>query len=143
MSTPTPVPPNAVPGPAIPWYQSPVQKAQIIAAIAALVALFPRLGTLLGWTTPEAVRTGMEAFFGFAALAAPVIGTILRARSKLQPLTLTQGNADVHPATIAAERAERVAATVTPVFPVTSGVPHAPPPPAPRPVPVSFSPPKP
>lgn len=140
MNTPVPVPPPAQPGPAIPWYQSPVQKAQIIAAVAALVALFPRLGTLLGWSTPDAVRAGMEAFFGVAALAAPVIGMVLRARSKLQPLTLNQSNADVHPATIAAERA---AAIVTPVFPVTSGVPHAPPPAAPRPVPVSFSPPKP
>jgi len=70
---------------------------------------------------------------------APLIGTIVRSRSKVQPITLTQGNADVHPATIAAERA---AAITTPIYPAT-GVPHAIPPPPPPPH-VSFSePPKP
>lgn len=130
MSTPIPTPPV----PAIPWYQSPVQKAQIASLLAALVALSPKIGQVIGISTPGAAAAWVENIFGAITLLAPLIGTILRARSKLQPLTLTQGKADVHPATIAAERA---AAVSTPVFPAT-GVPHAPPPPPP-PAPVSFS----
>lgn len=136
MSTPTPTPPVA----AIPWYQSPVQKAQIAALLAAMVALSPKIGQVLGITTPGAAAAWVENIFGAITLLAPLVGTILRARSKLQPLTLTQGKADVHPATIAAERA---AAIESPVFKVNPGVPHAPPSPPP-PAPVSFSlPPKP
>lgn len=130
MSTPIPTPPV----PAIPWYQSPVQKAQIASLLAALVALSPKIGQVIGISTPGAAAAWVENIFGAITLLAPLVGAILRARSKLQPLTLTQGKADVHPATIAAERA---AAVSTPVFPAT-GVPHAPPPPPP-PAPVSFS----
>lgn len=135
MSTPIPVPPV----PAVPWYQSSVQKAQVAAAVSALVALSPKIGQALGIATPAAAAAWVETIFGAITLIAPIVGSILRARSALQPLTLTQGKADVHPATIAAERA--AAAADAPLFKVNPGVPHVPPPPAPPNV--SFSPPKP
>jgi hypothetical protein len=141
MSSPTPVPP-VLPGAAIPWYQSSVQKGHLITAISALIALSPRIAKMLGLTTPDAVASLVEVVFGIGAFVGPVIGSFIRAHSTLQPLTLTQGNADVHPATIAAERA----AAVPDPFVATSksGVSqHAPLPPPPAPPHVSFSDPKP
>jgi hypothetical protein len=135
LSTPVPVPP-VLPGAAAPWYTSAVQRAQLSTAVGALVALSPKLGTLIGVQTSAQAAMWVESVAGAFTVIAPILGMIWRAVSKLQPLTLTRGNADVHPATIAAERA---AAVITPVFPVTPGVSHAPPPPPPAPH-VSFSP---
>lgn len=98
MSTPVPIPT----APAIPWYQSPVQKAQIVAAVSAFIALFPKMGSFVGINTPTDVAPWVETVFGFITLLAPILGSIWRARSKLQPLTLTQANADAHPANQAA-----------------------------------------
>jgi len=149
MNTPTPVPP-VLPGAAAPWYTSSVQIAHIVTALSALIALSPRIGnaiaTLMGSTGPvtnAALQTWVETLGGIVAFISPIVGSFFRAHSKLQPLTLTQGNADVHPATIAAERA----ATLPDPFVATSkfGVSqHAPLPPPPAPPHVSFSePPKP
>jgi hypothetical protein len=107
MSTPTPVP-----APAVPWYQSPVQIAQVSTLISAAIALYPKAGNLLGLSTPADVETAVTTIFGTIALVAPIIGTFLRAKSKLQPLTLTQAAADAHPANVAAK-----AATVDPAHP--------------------------
>ena len=98
MSTPTPVP-----APAVPWYQSPVQKAQVVAAVSALVALSPKLGSLVGIKTPAEASAWVESLFGAITFVAPILGSIWRARSKLQPLTLTKAGAASHPATVAAE----------------------------------------
>ena len=85
----------------IPWYRSPVQIAQVATAISALVAVFPRVGIWLGLTSPTAITDAVTAIFGVIALVAPIVGTILRAKSNVQPLTLTQASADakVTPAT--------------------------------------------
>ena len=101
-SPPTPV------AAAAPWYTSQVQKAQVAAAVSALVALSPKVGAWLGVKTPADVSAWVETVFGFITLAAPLIGTVLRARSKLQPLTLTKAKAAAHPATIAAVAAQGV-----------------------------------
>jgi hypothetical protein len=87
--------------PAQPWYTSAVQKSQVTAAISALLALSPKLGSLLGLNTPVEVQAAVEAVFGVIALIAPVIGSILRAHSTVQPLTLTQKGADTHPTNLA------------------------------------------
>lgn len=127
MNTPLPVPIPTVAGAAVPWYQSPVQRAQVVAMVSALVALSPKLGKLIGVNTPADAAVWVETVFGFITLVAPIVGTIWRARSKLQPLTLTQAKADVHPATIAAEKAAVAAAYPLPIPPAAAvpGVPHA------------------
>jgi hypothetical protein len=97
MSTPIPVS-----APALPWYQSPVQKAQVVAAVSALVALSPKIGSLVGIKTPAEASAWVESLFGAITFIAPILGTIWRARSALQPLTLTKAGAAAHPATVAA-----------------------------------------
>jgi hypothetical protein len=88
---------------ALPWYKSPVQIAQVATFLSAAIALYPKLGTLLGITTPADVTNFVQTGFGAIALIAPIIGTILRARSKIQPLTLSQSGADNHPSTAMAK----------------------------------------
>jgi hypothetical protein len=87
MSDETPTP---LPGVAVPWYQSAVQKAQMVSAVTGAIALFPKLGTFLGIHTPEQIATWVETIFGFATLAAPIVGMVWRAASHLQPLTWTK-----------------------------------------------------
>jgi hypothetical protein len=111
MSTPDPVPVAAA---AIPWYQSRVQIAQVVSLVSAAIAMFPKVGTALGLTNLVAIQTAVETIFGTVALIAPLVGSIWRARSTLQPLTLTKAAAAVHPATIAVAAAQ-----------VANGVPHA------------------
>jgi uncharacterized membrane protein len=84
---------------AAPWYTSPVQKAQVVSLVSALIALSPKIGHFLGIKTPADVQLWVESLFGFFTIVAPIVGTIMRARSPLQPLTLTQKAADEHPAT--------------------------------------------
>lgn len=86
---------------AIPWYRSPVQIAQVTTVVSGIIALFPKVGQLLGWTTPGDISTGVTAIFGVIAVIAPIYGSIKRAKSPIQPLTLTQTAADIHPNTVA------------------------------------------
>lgn len=85
---------------AIAWYKSPQQIAHVTTAVSALLALSPKLaahvGTAIGvdLSTPANVQATVEVVFGFIALVAPSIGAWLRARSKVQPLVLTQKKAD-------------------------------------------------
>lgn len=102
MSTPDPVPVQVA---AIPWYQSPVQKAQITSAVSALIALSPKIGKFIGVSTPADAAVWVETIFGFITLMAPIIGSVVRAKSAIQPLTLTKAAAAVHPQTVAATAA--------------------------------------
>lgn len=86
---------------ALVWYKSPQQIGLVTTAISALIAVFPKLGQLLGWSSPGDVANGVTAIFGVIAVIAPVVGTFIRARSTVQPLTLTQAGADMHPNTLA------------------------------------------
>lgn len=88
---------------AAPWYKSPVQIAQVTSLLSALVAMCPRVGVVLGLNSPNDVSNAVTTVFAFIAIAAPLVGTVLRARSTIQPLTLTQASADNHPATVAKE----------------------------------------
>lgn len=97
MSTPTPVP-----APAVPWYQSKVQIAQVVTLVSALAAISPKVANTFGLTSLAAIQTAVESIFGTIAVLAPVLGTIWRARSNLQPLTLTKASAAAHPATVSA-----------------------------------------
>jgi hypothetical protein len=91
---------------ALPWYKSPQTIGLVTTAVSAFIALSPKLGTLLGLNSPTAVENAVTVVFGFIAFVAPVIGTIVRSNSKLQPITLTQAAADAHPASVAVEAAE-------------------------------------
>lgn len=95
--------PNPTVG-ALPWYKSPVQVAQTASFISGLVALSPKNGifTALGLTDPATVTTDVTGAFAVIALLAGLWGLIARARSKTQPLTITQANAEAHPATAVA-----------------------------------------
>ena len=97
---------------AAPWYQSPVQITQITTFISAVIAMFPKWGVAMGLETPEKINTAVTATFGFIAVIAPFVGMVLRAKSTIQPLTLTQGKADIHPATLMAN-ANTTAGTAT------------------------------
>jgi hypothetical protein len=86
---------------AIPWYKSPQFVAHTTAMISAAIALSPKIvawvGTHLGidLSTPAAIQATVETVFGFIALIAPSVGAMLRARSKIQPLVISQKKADV------------------------------------------------
>jgi hypothetical protein len=99
MNNPVPVPPTPVVAPAIPWYKSPQEIGLITTAVSALIALFPKVGQLLGLTSASDIATAVTNVFGVIALIAPVIGSIVRVNSKAQPLTLTQAGAEAHPNT--------------------------------------------
>jgi hypothetical protein len=85
---------------AIPWYKSPQQIMHVTTAVSALLALSPKaaaaIGAFLGidLSTPANVQVAVEALFGFIAIVAPSVGAWLRARSKVQPLTISQKKAD-------------------------------------------------
>lgn len=88
---------------AIPFYKSPQTIGLIATFIAAAVALFPKVGVMLGLTSPGAIQTAVENVASVIALLAPVVGTIIRTKSKEQPITLTQAGADSHPVTVASK----------------------------------------
>ena len=122
--------PTALPGAAAPWYTSAVQKAQLTTSIGALVALSPKLGSLIGVKTSAEAAVWVESVAGAFTVIAPIAGMIWRALSKLQPLTWTKAKAEVHPATIAAEAAASAPHVAT-VDPITQPVPAKPPTPVP------------
>lgn len=104
MNSPDPVPAPQPGSTAIPWYRSPQQISNVTAAVSALIALFPKVGQALNLSNASDVSTAVTIVFGAIAVIAPGVGTALRARSKLQPLTLTKAAAEVHPVTLAAEK---------------------------------------
>ncbi len=122
-----PVLPAPIPGAAIPWYQSAGQKANVITAVSALIAISPKVADKLGLTTPATVEAFVEVIFTLAAMVVPVIASYLRAHSPIQPLTLTVAAAVAHPATQAALQvavAQAAAAPSLPDPPPIQGPPH-------------------
>ena len=93
---------------AIPWYKSPQTLGLITTFVAAAVALFPKAGAALGLNSPTAISTAVSNVAGVIALLAPVVGTIFRVKSDVQPITLTQAAADSHPVTVAAQVTDKV-----------------------------------
>lgn len=87
----------------IPWYKSPVQISLITTIVSGLISLFPKLGAALGITSSDAGNIVTQVF-GAIAVLAPIVGTIFRAKSPVQPLTLTASSAaaQVTPASQAA-----------------------------------------
>jgi hypothetical protein len=100
---------------ALPWYKSQVLISQIVTVISAITAIAPKVATALGLTSVDAINQTVTAVFGVIAVAATAYGAVRRVNSPLQPLTLTQADADAHPATVATQ--------VAPVPVVTAKVP--------------------
>jgi hypothetical protein len=90
---------------AIPFYKSPQTIGLVTTFISAAIALFPKAGQLLGLAAPGAVESAVTGIFGAIAVIAPIVGAIVRTKSTVQPITLTQAAADVHPVTVAAQEA--------------------------------------
>jgi len=86
---------------ALPWYRSPVMISQVVSFLSALTAISPKLATALGWTSTDAINTAVTSVFGVIAILAPLYGAWKRKTSVIQPLTLTQTGADLHPNTLA------------------------------------------
>lgn len=85
---------------ALPWYRSPVMISQVVTAISALAAVAPKIATKIGLTSTDVISSDVTAIFGVIAILAPIYGAFKRAKSTVQPLTMTQAGADVHPNTI-------------------------------------------
>jgi hypothetical protein len=98
MNSTTPAPVTAG---ALVWYKSPQQIGLVTTAVSAAVALFPKLGQALGLSSASAVSDAVTNIFGVIAFVAPVVGSFVRSRSKIQPLTLTQNSADTNSSTVA------------------------------------------
>lgn len=111
---------NTVTVGALPWYRSPQQIGLVTTAVSAALALFPQASHWLGLTNPGDIANAVTAVFGVITLIAPIVGGVWRAKSPLQPLTLTQAGADVHPATIVALHTETIP---PPFFPQSPEVP--------------------
>jgi hypothetical protein len=79
-----------------------VQITQIVTVLSALLAISPKIAATFGSPTPTQIEFFVETIFGSIAFFAPLVGTWLRARSTLQPLTLTKAGAAAHPQTQAA-----------------------------------------
>src|ERR1700679_2364747 len=100
MNAPIPTPTPVTAG-AIAWYRSPQQIGLVTTAVSAAIALFPKLGQALGLSSATAVSDAVTNIFGVIALVAPVVGSFIRAKSKVQPLTLTQARANTNSDTVA------------------------------------------
>lgn len=97
--------------------------AQVVTAVSAVTAIAPKLATYFGLTSSDAISHAVTATFGIIAILAPIYGSIKRARSTAQPLTLTQAAADSHPATVANAVAAAVPARMVSKAPTTPRTP--------------------
>jgi hypothetical protein len=96
MNTPNPAPTTVG---AVPWYTSPVYIGALVTVISTLATLAPKAANALGLTTPGAIQTSVQNVFGVIALLSGIFTALKRQSSTVQPLTLTQAQADIHPAT--------------------------------------------
>jgi membrane protein YdbS with pleckstrin-like domain len=84
MSDPTPAPVT----PAMPFYTSKVFILALVDAVASVALVF---GVHLN---TDLLTNALVAVAAFVAVGAPIWTAIARWRSKVQPLTTTQGKAD-------------------------------------------------
>jgi len=111
-----PVPVIAITAGAIPFYKSPQEIGLVTTVLSGLIALFPRIGAALGHPTQAETALLVQNVFGTIALLAPLVLAIHRARSPLQPLTLTPAAAEVHPATLTAAAIEQALVAASPTI---------------------------
>lgn len=85
---------------AIPFYKSPQTLGLITTFVSLSIAAFPKLGVGLGLTSPGAISAAVQNTMEVIGLVAAGLGTVYRVKSDVQPITLTQAAANVHPTTI-------------------------------------------
>lgn len=100
---------------ALPFWKSPQFILIAGTVVSALVAKFPKIGLIFGITDSASAEAFVTSFAGGIAILAPIVAGTLRWRSKVQPLTVTQNQADNHPATaVATQRASTVVVSPAP-----------------------------
>lgn len=81
---------------AVPWYQSPVMKAQIVTAVMVLGAMAPKAATALGLTSETQISAVVEGVCAAVSFVSLFYGMVKRAKSPLQPLKVSKAAADAH-----------------------------------------------
>ena len=102
---------------AIPWYRSPVYIGAVVTILSTLASLTPKTFLALGLTSPDTISHTVDTVFQLIALVAGGFTAYKRSSSSIQPLTLTQSGADVHPAGTARQASEKPTPTVQPDHP--------------------------
>jgi hypothetical protein len=77
------------------WYQSAVMRGAVVSIVSQLVAI---LGLHV---TSDELANDVGAVFQVIAICAALYSAYKRKSSTIQPLTLTQTGADLHPNTLA------------------------------------------
>jgi len=93
---------------AIPWFQSPVMIGAVVSILSQALAIF---GVQVA---PDTINKDVTAVFQVIAIGSGLYSAYKRKTSTVQPLTLTQTGADIHPQTIANAQAEIRAANPPP-----------------------------
>lgn len=81
----------------IPWYQSPVYIGIAVSLVSQALAHAPKLAAAFGLVDPTSISTVVTDLFSGISFLAALYAERKRANSKMQPLTLTKGKADVSP----------------------------------------------
>jgi len=102
---------------ALPFYKSPVYIGAIVTILSTLASLAPKTFTALGLTSPDAISHTVDTVFQLIALGAGAFTAYKRSSSTIQPLTLTQASADVHPGGVVPPTLSAAPTTVTPEHP--------------------------
>jgi hypothetical protein len=74
----------------------------VVTILSMLAGAVPKAAAALGLTSPAAISNDVTAVFTVIGLLAGLFTAVSRAKAGVQPLTLTQAAADIHPATKAA-----------------------------------------
>lgn len=102
---------------ALPFYKSPVYMGAVVTILSTLASLAPKTFAALGLTSPGAISHTVDIVFQLIALVAAAFTAYKRSQSPIQPLTLTQAGADVHPGGVVPPPASAAPTTVTPDHP--------------------------
>ncbi len=94
---------------AIPWFSSPVMVGAVVSILSQAFVIF---GVQVA---PDTISKDVDAVFQVIAIGAGLYSAYKRKSSTIQPLTLTQTGADIHPQTIANAQTSVRAANPPPI----------------------------
>jgi hypothetical protein len=78
----------------VPWYTSPVYKGIAVALICGIVSISPKVAASFGLIDKESINTFVTDLFQGIGMLSLVYAERKRAKSEIQPLTLSQKSAD-------------------------------------------------
>jgi hypothetical protein len=87
--------------PAIPWWKSPQQLSQLSAEVGAACVAFPHVAAQLGLIDAATINAKVTAVAAVWGLLSGAAALVLRAISKIQPLTWSAKSAAAHVNTLA------------------------------------------